>query len=121
MKLLVWVGGMLPFLNGMLSYDISVVETGILKLRDSAETRMRVLDKVKNLLFVFGELFVWLGKFLASHQSHFLWNTFSYSSIVSHPASDLSAILINLFLYFSLWLIDVKNGVILCHCFPHDE
>ena len=34
---------------------------------------------------------------------------FWHSCIVSHPSSDLSAILINLFLFFSLLLIDVKE------------
>ena len=50
--------------------------------------------------------------------------SFWFSSIASHPASDLSAILTNLFVFLSLSLIDDKelwaDSVSLFRCFRHE-
>ena len=60
----------------------------IVDLKHSAEKKRRVLGKLKISLAV---------------------ESFWYSSIVIHPASDLYAIMINLFLVFSLLLMDVSE------------
>ena len=114
--------------------------------------KRRVLEGLKILFYVFGDLFVWLSKFFVSCQSRLLWNRFDilrYPAITPqkikfyikdifskfaqihsflciwshllkkslmensvfcavHSGSDVSAILINLFLFLSLSLMDVK-------------
>ena len=98
-RALVWVGGTLLFLNWILSCRVYLwFELAFWNYC------LKTLSRNENegdFVFCFWRAF------------NFSWwifcealDSFWYSSTVSHPASDLSVILINLFLYISLLLMD---------------
>ena len=112
MRMLVWMGGTFSFLNGMLSCGVYPS----LKLafqncwpKTLPWNEKEGFGQFEDFVFCFQRtsssawwIFRELSESLAAE-------SFWYSSIVSDPASDLSAILINLFLFFILSLMDFKE------------
>ena len=107
---LVWVGVTLTFLNEMLScgvYPWLKLAFRNCWLKAHCGNEKEGFEQTEDFVFmVNGELLVRLDEFLSELLAA---ESFWYSSIISYPTSDLFAILINLFLFFSLSMMDVKE------------
>ena len=84
--------------------SISMVEIGISEtasLKHSQEMKWTILDGLKISLLVFWRILCSAWRIFCESSESLAVESFRFSFIVSHPVSDLSAILSDLFLFFS--------------------
>ena len=112
MKLLVWVSRTLPFLNRMLSCGVySWLKLAFRNcwLKTLCGKENEGFGGTEDFVFCFQRALCSACRIFHELSGLLAAESFWYSSIVSHPASDLSAILIKLFIFFNLSLMDVNE------------
>ena len=112
MKVLVWVGRTLPFLNGMLSCGVySWLKLAFKNcwLKTLWWKEKEGFGQTEDFVFCFLRALCSACRIFCELSESLAAESFWYSSIVSHLASDLSAILINLFIFISLSLMDFNE------------